>query len=253
MLPDIERAIRLQSLDDRTAVVTKEISALPKHIAEIEKKLEAHNRRLEADRAALVANQKQRKTLESDIQIQDQKSSKLKTQMMEAKTNDQYRAFQHEIDFCQKEVRRFEDQILDLMTASEPLEKNVKAAEGSLAQEKKQVEAEKADARDRTAADQKEIAALNEERAGIIKQMEPRLAAEYERIRKGRAGVAIAEAINGRCSKCNITLRPQFLQELKRGDSVMVCESCKRILYVNPPQSFEDLVPQSVRGEHPGK
>jgi hypothetical protein len=247
MLPDIERAIRLQSLDDRIAVLTKEIAALPKHIAEIEKKLESHNRRLEADRAALVANQKQRKTLESDIQMQDQKISKLKAQMMEARTNDVYRAFQHEIDFCQKEIRRFEDQILELMTESEPLEKNVKAAEASLAQEKKQVEAEKAQARERTAADQKEIAALNEERTGIVKQMDPKIASEYERIRRGRAGVAIAEAVNGRCSKCNMTLRPQFLQELKRGDSIMLCESCKRILYINPPQSFEDLVPESVR------
>jgi uncharacterized protein len=73
------------------------------------------------------------------------------------------------------------------------------------------------------------------------------VAAEYERIRKARAGVAIAEALNGRCSKCNISLRPQFLQELRRGDTIMICESCKRILYLNPPESFEDLVPESVR------
>ncbi|MDE3197769.1 MAG: hypothetical protein KGN84_15580 [Acidobacteriota bacterium] len=247
MLPDIERAIRLQSLDDRIAVLTKEIAELPRHIAEIEKKLEAHNRRLEGDRAALAANQKERKSLEGEIQMQDQKISKLKTQMMEAKTNDQYRAFQHEIDFCQNEIRRFEDRILDLMTESEPLEKNVKAAEANLAQEKKHVEGEKAQARERTAADQKEIAGLNAERGGIFKDMDPKVASEYERIRKGRAGVAIAEVINGRCSKCNIAVRPQFLQELKRGDSIMVCESCKRMLYINPPQSFEDLVPESVR------
>ncbi len=58
--------------------------------------------------------------------------------------------------------------------------------------------------------------------------------------------MAIAEAVDGRCSKCHITLRPQFLQELKRR-KIMVCESCKRMMYYNPPQSFEDLVPESVR------
>ena len=78
-------------------------------------------------------------------------------------------------------------------------------------------------------------------------EMTPKIASEYERIRKGRAGVAIAEAVNGRCSKCNITLRPQFLQELKQGNAIMVCESCRRMLYYNPPQSFDELVPQSVR------
>lgn len=247
MLPDIKHAIRLQILDDRMTVLTKEIAALPKHIAEIEKKLEGHQRHLDAQRAAVVANQKERKRLEGEVQVQDQKISKLKNQMMEAKNNEQYHAFQHEIQFCQTEIRRFEDRTLELMTESEPLEKNVKTAEAELAQEKKQVDAEKVQARDRTAADQKEIGALKAERATIVPQMTPKVFSEYERIRKGRAGVAISEAINGRCSKCNITLRPQFLQELKLGQSIMVCESCKRMIYYNPPQSFEDLVPESVR------
>jgi hypothetical protein len=241
MLPDINRAIRLQILDDRAAELTKEIAALPKHIAEIEKKLEGHQRRLEHDRAATAANQKDRKRLEGEIQAADQKISKLKTQMMEAKTNEQYRAFQHEIDFCQQEIRRHEDRILDLMSESDPLEKAVKTAEAALATEKKQVEDEKSTARERTAADQKEIDTLAQERRKILSEMDPKIASEYERIRKGRAGVAIAEVLKGRCSKCNILLRPQFLQELKRGDSVMVCESCRRMLYWNPPQSVEDL------------
>ena len=241
MLPDISRAIQLQILDDRAAELTKEIAALPKHIAEIEKKLEAHQRRLEHDRAAMVANQKDRKRLEGEIQTCDQKISKLKTQMMEAKTNDQYRAFQHEIDFCQQEIGRHEDRILVLMTESDPLDKAVKTAESALSMEKKQVEDEKAKARERTAADQKEIDGLMQERKTILAEMDPKIASEYERIRKGRAGVAIAEVVQGRCSKCNMLLRPQFLQELKRGDAVMVCESCRRMLYWNPPQSVEDL------------
>jgi uncharacterized protein len=167
--------------------------------------------------------------------------------MTEVKNNEQYKAFQHEIDFCQQEIRRFEDRILELMSESEPLEKNVKEAEAALAIEKRQIDAEKKQVQERTAADRKEMESLREERAGIVAEMTPKVVSEYERIRKGRAGVAIAEALNGRCSKCNITLRPQFLQELRRGDSIMFCESCKRMLYLNPPEGFEDLVPQSVR------
>ena len=125
------------------------------------------------------------------------------------------------------------------MTESDPLEKAVKAAEAALSTEKKQVEEEKAMARERTAADQKEIDLLTQERKKILGEMDPKIASEYERIRKGRAGVAIAEVVQGRCSKCNMLLRPQFLQELKRGDAVMVCESCKRMLYVNNPPGVD--------------
>src|SRR5881397_1317710 len=113
MHPDLRLVIRLQEIDNRMADLAREIATLPKHIAEIERKLISHERKLEADRAALVANQKERKKCEGDIQIQEQKISKLKDQMLGAKTNEQYRAFQNEIDFCQKEIRRFEDGVLE--------------------------------------------------------------------------------------------------------------------------------------------
>src|SRR5437879_3744402 len=143
MLPDIVSAVRLQEVDIRLTELAKEIASLPKHIAEIEKKLEAHQRKLDADRAAQTANQKDRKKLEGDIQVQEQKISKLKDQMLGAKTNDQYKAFQHEIEFCGTEIRRAEDRILELMSESEILDKNVKTAEAALKVEKAQVEAEK--------------------------------------------------------------------------------------------------------------
>ena len=241
MLPDIQHAIRLQILDDRVTALTKEILGLPKHIAEIEKKLEGHQRRLELDKAALAGNLRDRKRLEGEIQTHDQKISKLKGQMMEAKNNEQYRAFQHEIEFSTQEIKKAEDRILELMGESEPLDKNVKAAEASLAIERQQVEAEKATARQRTAADQQEIDTLKAERATIVAEMTPSVASNYDRIRKGRAGVAVAEAVAGRCGRCNIVLRPQFFQDLKKGETIMTCESCSRILYCNPARTVEDL------------
>src|ERR1051325_9737501 len=215
MHPDLKLVIRLQEVDQRLADLTREIAALPKHIAEIEKKLVSHERKLEADRAALLANQKERKRCEGDIQTQEQKISKLKDQMLQAKTNDQYRAFQNEIEFCQKEIRKFEDRILELMGKAEPLDKNVKAAETALKAEKVQVEGEKQQARERTAVDQKAAAELQSERAGIVKDMTPAVYKRYEQVRKARRGVAIAEAAEGHCSVCQMTIRPQFFQDLK--------------------------------------
>jgi predicted nucleic acid-binding Zn-ribbon protein len=246
MLPDLKLAIRLQEIDIRLAELTREIAALPKHIAEIEKRLVSHERKLEADRAALAANQKDRKKCESEIQIQDQKISKLKDQMLGAKTNEQYRAFQNEIEFCQKEIRRFEDRILELMGESEPLEKNVKTAETALKAEKTEVEAEKLKARERTGADENAAGEFRQERAGIVKQMTPAVYQRYERVRKSRRGIAVAEAVEGRCSACNMTMRLQFFQDLKKGDQIMACESCQRILYYNPPVAFEDLTGEAA-------
>src|SRR5438046_1672801 len=184
MHPDTHLVIQLQSLDQQIAALEKEVAALPKHIAAIEKTLESHLRKLEADRAALVANQKDRKKLEGDIQLHEQKISKLKDQMLAVKTNEQYRAFQHEIEFIEKEIRKAEDRILELMSESEPLDQNVKKAEKALAEEKKQVGAEKVQAHDRTAADQKELDTLRQQRQEFIGKLPKASLAAYERIRR---------------------------------------------------------------------
>src|SRR5580692_6555349 len=247
MLPDMKLAIRLQEIDNSLRGLQREIAALPKHIAEIEKKLVSHERKLEADHAALSANQKERKKCEGDIQAQELKISKLKDQMLLAKNNEQYRAFQSEIDFCQTAIRTAEDRILELMGESEPLDKNVKAAEASLKVEKAEVEAEKQKARERTAVDEKASQELQTERAAIAAQTGRAAIDRYERVRKARKGIGVAEVIDGRCSACNLALRLQLFQELKRGDEIMACESCLRILYYNPPVKLEDLTGETAQ------
>ncbi|MBS1827965.1 MAG: hypothetical protein JST93_21835 [Acidobacteria bacterium] len=240
MSPDLSLVLKLQSLDSRTVELEREVAALPKRIAEIEKQLDSHKKRLELDRAALAANGKERKSREDDIKVQEQKISKLKDQMVAAKTNEQYRAFQHEIDFCEKEIRRFEDRILDLMTESERLDKNVKAAEAALAGESKQVETEKQAAKQTTASHMQELATIKAERQQIVSQVGKEYYTQYERLRKRPGGIAVAEAVDGSCSVCHMIIRPQVMQDLRGGgDGVNFCESCKRIIYYNPPVSAE--------------
>jgi predicted nucleic acid-binding Zn-ribbon protein len=234
MLQDLALALRLQGLDRKIAILENEIATLPKHIAEIEKRLDSHTRRLEADRAALAANGRDRKKLEGEIQLHEQKISKLRDQMLVVKTNEQYKALQNEISYIETETRKAEDRILELMEQSEALDANVKKADGELKTEQKQVESEKARARQRTEVDQKELAEKRAERKSITEQLEPKFYTEYERVRKKTKNTPIADATDGRCSACQIALRPQFFQDLRRGDKVMYCESCGRLLTYNP-------------------
>ncbi len=245
MLPDLALALRLQALDRKIASLENEIATLPKHIAEIERRLDSHARRLEADRAALAANQRDRKTMEGEIQVHGQKISKLRDQMLGAKTNEQYKAFQNEIAYAEGETRKTEDRILDLMEQSEPLDKNVKAAEAHLKEEQQHVDREKTRARERTEADGKELAATQQERTAIAAEMSPVFYKEYERVRKKTKNTPIADATDGRCSACQISLRPQFFQDLRRGDKIMQCESCGRILTYNPIVDVESDVAAS--------
>ncbi|MEO5923085.1 MAG: C4-type zinc ribbon domain-containing protein [Bryobacteraceae bacterium] len=235
MHPDVALVNQLQTLDLRIAALDKEVAELPRHIAVIEKTLDSHLRKLSADKAALAANQKDRKNLEGEVQLHQSKISKLRDQMAQAKTNEQFKAFQNEIDYAEKEIRKAEDRNLELLTASEPLDAAVKQAETALKQEQKQVEAEKAQARERTATSQAELDILRAEHKVALAALPKPIAATYERIRKKWKGTVAAEATGGRCTACQMVLRPQVFQDLRKGTNLMQCESCQRFLYYNPP------------------
>ncbi|MCX6625573.1 MAG: C4-type zinc ribbon domain-containing protein [Acidobacteria bacterium] len=242
MNADVPLVAGLQRLDQKIAELQQEIAFLPQHIAAIEKTLEQHLHRLDADRLALVANQKDRKRLEEEIKVHEQKISKLRDQMLQAKTNEQYRAFQNEISFCETSIRAAEDRILDGMGEADPLEKNVRAAEASLKQERAQVESEKRKAEQKTAADRSDLDELDRERKETVSRIKPAVYKSYEHLRKKRKGIGVTEVNEDRCGACNMALRPQLLQDLRRGDEVLYCEVCGRMLYLIAPQSFEDQV-----------
>lgn len=235
MIEDVEQSLRLQEIDKRISILNSEIIALPKHIAEIEKQLDSHNRKLAADQAILANNQKERKQRDLDIATHQQKISKLKDQMLQAKNNEQYHAFQHEIQFCETEISKAEDRILDLMSEAEMLETNVKSAETLLAEERKQVDREKEDARQKTDANKKLLVEETEKRNSIFSSFNPQLQAIITRLKKKHAnGVFVAEGTNGSCGGCKMQLRPQHFQNLKTSTTMVFCESCGRILRYAP-------------------
>lgn len=234
MSPDIESASRIQEIDQRCAALEKEIAALPRYIADIEKKLEAHQKQLDSDKAALSANGKERKTLEGTVTDSQLKISKLKDQMLQAKTNEQYTAFQKEITHFGEVIGKSEDRILELMEAAEILDAAVKKSDVELAVERKHVEGQKAKARERAAADQKAIAEAKAKRVDLVKAIAPAVYKAYEYVKKKVGVNVVCEAIDGTCTGCRLSLRPQFYQELKFATDVRYCENCQRIIFYNP-------------------
>ena len=224
----------LHKVDRRRQELSAEIAHLPKHIAEIEKKLKSHREKLRTDQAALEDNRKSRRQMEGEIPTHEQKISRLREQMSDAKTNEQFRAFQHEIKFGEDEIRKVEDRILDKMEEAEALEQLVKTSQESLELEAAAVEKEVREARARVVKDEGELAAVEAQRKELAASISPQVLSMYERVLKLRAGEAVAEASADRCLACNVRLRPQFSQMLRFGKKVLTCESCGRILYYVP-------------------
>lgn len=243
MSPDIRLLIPIQALDDAIAEFSSEIDSLPKHIAEIEKKLHAHETKLKADKEALAANQKKNRDLDGEIVDHNSKISKLKGHMLQAKTNEQYKAFQNEIDFNEDAIRAAEDKQLSLMERAESLAENVAGAEAALKVEQASVKAERAEAEKRVA----ELQALREkdlaERETLVAQLSKDVLRNYENMKSRGRRKVVAEISAGTCGACHLTIRLQVVQELAITDELHRCDTCGAYLYVFPATAVDEHGP----------
>ena len=87
----------------------------------------------------------------------------------------------------------------------------------------------------RARARAEEVEARRRDRERLFASLPPGVKATYQRIAaRIRDGVALAEARNGSCSACFIALRPQVMAEVRRGEEIVTCDNCNRILYYQP-------------------
>jgi uncharacterized protein len=233
MNSDLQRLIELEKVDREIARLNDEVAALPRRISEIEHKLSDAKGQVEQVKNAIRIQDSKRRNYESEIQSLQSKISKFRDQSLDVKTNEQYKALMHEIQFAEQEVRKNEDKILEIMEGNELLERQVKSTEAELKAQGQIVEKEKSDARALTEKDEKELAALREERSRLRDGIGESPLAHYDRIARSRKS-AIAEARAQLCGACNVLLRPQTWNDLKTNEKLISCESCGRILFYDP-------------------
>ncbi len=233
MLPDIEKLLELQIADKEIRRLQEEVAALPKRVAVIEQKLTGTKAQLEKARAAAKADEANRKKFETNIKDLQGKISKYRDQSLDVKTNDQYKALLHEIEFAEQEIRLNEDRILEVMVNVDAREKEVRTAEAELKAETAEIEKEKEDARKVTAEDQQKLTEWNTKRDALRHEISEDILRQYERVAKFR-GTGLAEVREQKCMGCQVMLRPQTYNEVRNGEKVMICESCSRVYYFNP-------------------
>jgi uncharacterized protein len=244
MLPAITSLLALQDLETRAEDARKRLADAPARIDALDAKLAEATQALEHAKAALAVSRAAKQELEKEASIAQQRVSKYKEQLMQAKDNKQFHALQHEIATFSAEVERIEGIELERMLEIDDRAAVVKAAEGTLAADKKSVTAEKAAITAESAALKDTLAALLADRAELVKTIEPSLLATFEQVAKGRKGIGIARVVEGLCQACRVRLRPHLYNQLRAGDQIIQCESCVRILYWVPE-------PKPAEGETP--
>src|SRR5580704_6677865 len=239
MLKILQDLLELQGVDMRLQDLHARLAAFPKKIADAEARTASARAELERSKAAQLATVKDRKKYELDVEGWKEKVRKYKDQTSQIKTNEAYKALQHEVQMAEEQIAKAEDRLLEQMVSGEEYDRRIKASEKTLKEVEEIVRGERSKIEAERAEDDKSLAELDIKRAAIVPRIPEKMMDHYDRIVRKHHGMALAEVRDEKCTACGMRVRPLVFQEMRRANSeeMLHCETCTRILYYYEPVS----------------
>jgi predicted nucleic acid-binding Zn-ribbon protein len=233
MHPNLKHLIELQAVDFRLIEIRERLGKFPKRLAELEARVTAVKHQITTAKEALTTSLKERKTYEMDVEQWKERAKKYRNQSGEVKTNEAYKALQHEVQNAEDEVAKAEDRLLERMVSGEEYDRQLKAAEAAVKEIEAAANTERHVIQAEYNAAQKELAAAEAARAASAAAVPEDLVDHYERIAKRHGGIGLAEIRGEGCGQCGVHIRPHVIQLLQRegNEEFYHCETCTRILY----------------------
>jgi predicted nucleic acid-binding Zn-ribbon protein len=234
---ELEKLIDLQKTDTNIRRLKQIISTADAKRAEIEQEFDQHASSIREVQNRGEALKSERADLEKQIAENKTYLERAERNLKHAQNQKEYETAMRETDALQKQIAAYENQIVEKMTAGEEVDQELESRADEInSHDAKRDEALAAFDKEVNTA-RSELETETAKRDEVFKTLPANLAAVYNRLaQRSRDGIAVAEVVNGSCSACFMSLRPQMALEVKRGDQIVTCESCTRILYVATPK-----------------
>ena len=242
MKAELAQLIALQNADTNIRRLQAELESIPERRAEIEKEFDQRAFEIRALEERRDAAHDERARLEAEVFEQKQRAERADRNLMSARKQDEYTAAIREADAARKQISAFETQILEQMEIFEQAEKELKERAPEVEQLGADMEARFRAFDEQVHTQQQQIERARAERERLMNELPKATSAMYKRIAaRIRDGVAMAEARNGACTACYMALRPQIMADVRRGEEVITCDNCNRILYYAPANTAQPV------------
>ena len=231
MHPDLEALLALQDKDVALANCDVRLKALEPESRALDEQIAAAERVVAQARAAIQAAVDRRGGLEGKIQsyrtMQEQRRQKLEwvRGAKEAST------LMAELDLARSVLAKEEAEFMRSGDAVGEAERRTAEAENAL----DKVRESQATQREALAGRRQEILAEREiavrEREAATKSVNPTLLLRYDRIRRGKAPLAVFPLHGSSCGNCFTAVPTQRKALIQRGATIEGCEACGVLLY----------------------
>ncbi|MFZ1702590.1 MAG: C4-type zinc ribbon domain-containing protein [Pyrinomonadaceae bacterium] len=238
MIEELNKLIELQQTDTNLRRLKGLLDTAEDRRAEVEQEFEQHAfsiREIQGRRDTLNAT---RADLEKQIAENKTYLERADRNLKHAQNQKEYETAMRETDSLQKQISGFETKIVEIMDELEGVEKELEERADEINTLDGKRDAALGEFTSAMKADQAEFNKQTTRRAKAFETLPARLASIYDRLaQRSRDGIAVAEVVNNSCSACYVLLRPQVQLNVKKGDEIITCENCTRILYMAPREA----------------
>jgi predicted nucleic acid-binding Zn-ribbon protein len=229
---ELEQLLILQDRQQKIRHIQAEIKTVPLERAHLELQLASTAAGVESLKQKGRQVEVERKKLELDVGTRTESIVRLKTQQYQTRKNDEFQAIGHEIQRYENEIRKLEDQELELMIEADKLKAEIEAADKTAHATKESISRQLADLEAKSKALGSQQQQLETEREALATQIDPDLLDQFERLFNSKGDAAVVAVEHGVCTGCHMKVTTATAARVKAGKEIVSCENCARILYL---------------------
>jgi len=231
MHPQISTLHDLQKEDRRLSVLEHRLRAIPDRSRELDADLKRLEQILEDERRKFEETREFRATQEHQLLDEEELMRQSKIKLGQATTTREVNATKREIDATRRMATARSQELRKLGDAVSIAEDRIASMTDSLEALRTEAEEEHQRQAEQEVVLKRRIRELRDGRGRLTRQIDQDTLRQYERIRTRRGGLAFVASSDNQCSACKMQIPHQLYVRLMRGDEILSCENCGRLLY----------------------
>jgi uncharacterized protein len=228
---ELEQLLVLQDREQKIRQIDNEVKTLPLQRQSLETQLAASVARVEALKHKTRQTEVDRKKLELDVGTRNDSIARLRTQQYETRKNDEFQAMGHEIERYENEIRKIEDEELELMVGVDKLKVELAVEEKKAAATADSIARQMKDLTEKEKTLDTRLSELAKERDEIAAKIDEDVLDRFRRLFASKGDAAVVALEHDVCTGCHMKVTTATAMHVKTGKEIVSCEQCGRILY----------------------
>ncbi|MBN2289375.1 MAG: hypothetical protein JXQ83_08585 [Candidatus Glassbacteria bacterium] len=227
----IELLLKVQGIDLAISELKAEHDTIPGQLEELENSAKELEQAVQKKEAELKELKVAMRDADSKTGLLDETEKKYKQQLMAVKTNREYSALLTEIESIKKQKEEIEETAIKNLERIEEIQSGILETKNKLDEFRSQSKVEQQELSGRIEALDEKMAVEKQKRDNLAVRIDKPLLRLYERIMNSRNNRAVVPLQNGSCSGCYAVVPLQRVADIRKGDRLLTCDICGRILY----------------------